>query len=89
MAQCVRRTIAEAKQYWSIIGWVTKNLLTRDPPCFARHVKPLVPAGLAVVSNQSTLGPRGGLWPILLVGKYPHYRLHLLLIEISFLFSTC
>jgi hypothetical protein len=31
-------------------------------------VKPLVPAAFAVVStHQSALGPRGGLWPVLLV----------------------
>jgi hypothetical protein len=28
------RAIAEVKQLWSVIGWVTKNLLTRAPPCF-------------------------------------------------------
>jgi hypothetical protein len=33
-----------------VIGWVTKNLLSRAPPCFGRHVKPLVPAAFAVVS---------------------------------------
>jgi hypothetical protein len=30
----------------------------------------LVPAAFAVVStHQSALGPRGGLWPVLLVGN--------------------
>jgi hypothetical protein len=53
----VRSTIAEAKQYWSIIGWVTKNLIFRVRPCFGRHAKPLVPAVFAVVStHQSALG---------------------------------
>jgi hypothetical protein len=33
--------IAEAKPRWSVIGWVTKNILSRAPPCFGRHVKPL------------------------------------------------
>jgi hypothetical protein len=43
-------------------GWVTKNLL------FRAHVKPLVPGVFAVVSiHQSALGPRGGLWPVLLM----------------------
>jgi hypothetical protein len=43
-----------------VIGWVTKNLLSRAPPCFGRHVKPLVPAAFAVVSShQHALGPRG------------------------------
>jgi hypothetical protein len=33
-----------------------------------KHVKLLIPAEKAVVSShQSTLGPRGGLWPVLLV----------------------
>jgi hypothetical protein len=43
---------------------VTKNLLSRAPPCFGRHVKPFV----AVVStHQSAVGLRGGLWPGLLM----------------------
>jgi hypothetical protein len=64
----LRRAIAEVKQRWSVIGWVTKNLLYLAPPRFGRHVKPLVPAVFAVViTRQLTLGPRGGLWPVLLV----------------------
>ncbi|RVE44077.1 hypothetical protein evm_011270 [Chilo suppressalis] len=58
--------IVEVKQLsqWSVIGWVTKNLLSRASPCFGRHVKPLVPAAFAVVStHQSALGSRGGSWP--------------------------
>jgi hypothetical protein len=56
----LRRAIAEVKQCWSVIGWVIKNLLSRVPPCFRRHVKPLVPTAFAVVStHQSALGPRG------------------------------
>jgi hypothetical protein len=31
-----------------------KNLSSRDPPCFGRHVKPLVPAAFAVVSTYSS-----------------------------------
>jgi hypothetical protein len=54
-----------AKQRWSVIGWVTKNLLSRIPPCFQRHVKLLVLAAFAVVTHQSALGPRG-VWPVLL-----------------------
>jgi hypothetical protein len=66
--QILSSTIAERKQHCSVIGWVTKNLLSRAPPCFRRHVKPLVPAVFTVViTHQSTLGPRGGLWPVLLV----------------------
>jgi P2-related tail formation protein len=30
----LRRAIAEVKQRWSVIGWVTKNLLSRTPSCF-------------------------------------------------------
>jgi hypothetical protein len=65
----LRRAIAEVKQRWSVIGWATKNLLSRARPCFGRHVKPLVPAAFAVVStHQPALGPRGGgLSPGLLV----------------------
>jgi hypothetical protein len=59
---------AEVKQRWSVIGWVTKNLLSRAPRCFRRHVKPLVPAAFAVVStHQTALDPRGELWPVLLM----------------------
>jgi hypothetical protein len=56
----------------SNVGWffggVTKDLLSRAPPCFGSHVKPLVPAAFAVVTtHQPALGPRGGVWPILLM----------------------
>jgi hypothetical protein len=62
----LRRAIAEVKQRWSAIGWVTK--LSRAPPCFGRHVKPLVLAVFAVAPTlQSVLGPQGGLWPVLLM----------------------
>jgi hypothetical protein len=30
----LRRAIAEVKQRWSVIGWVTKNLLFLAPLCF-------------------------------------------------------
>jgi hypothetical protein len=39
--QCARR-----------IGWVTKNLLSRAPPCFGTHSKLLVPAAFVVVSTH-------------------------------------
>jgi hypothetical protein len=42
----LQRAIAEVKQRWPVIGWVTKNLLSRATPCFGRHVKPLVPVHL-------------------------------------------
>jgi hypothetical protein len=68
MVSALRRAIAEVNQLWSVIGWVTKTLSFRAPPCFGSHVKPLVPAAFAVVStNQPALGPRGGLWPDLLM----------------------
>jgi hypothetical protein len=64
----IRHAIAEVKQRWSVMRWMTKNLLSRTPPCFGRHVKPLVPAALAVVStHQPGLGPRGGLRRALLM----------------------
>ena len=63
-----RSAIVEVKQLSQrpVIGWVTtkKKFSSRAPPCFGRHVKPLVPAALAVVNNhQSALGPRDGLRP--------------------------
>jgi hypothetical protein len=62
----LRRAIAEFKQRWSVIGWVTKNVLSPAPPCFGTHDKPLVPAAFSVVStHQTALGPRE-LWPVLL-----------------------
>jgi hypothetical protein len=68
--QCARRAIAKSKHrsQWPVLGWVTKNLLSGAPPCFGRHVKPL--AAFAVIStHQSALSPRGGLWPVPLVGN--------------------
>jgi hypothetical protein len=54
--------IAEVKRRWSVIGWVTKHLLSRTHPCLGRHIKPLVPPTFADVStHQHALGPRGGL----------------------------
>jgi hypothetical protein len=40
-------------------------VLSRAPPCFGRHVKPLVPAAFAV--HPPALDPRGGLRPVLLM----------------------
>jgi hypothetical protein len=45
------RPIVDAMQRWSVIGWVTKNLSSRAPLCFERHVKTLAPAAFAVVST--------------------------------------
>jgi hypothetical protein len=67
-ASALRRVIAEVKQRCSFMRWVTKNVLFRAPPCFGRHVKPLVPAAFAVVSIHQLwklLGSRGELWPVL------------------------
>jgi hypothetical protein len=62
------RARSEVKQRGSLIEWVTKNLLSQALPCFGRNIKPLVPAAFAVVStHQPALGPRGGLWPVLLM----------------------
>jgi hypothetical protein len=66
----LRRAIAtcEVKQHWSVIGWVTKNLLSGAPPCFGRHIKPLISATFAVVStHQPALGSRVRLRPVLLM----------------------
>jgi hypothetical protein len=50
------------------VNWWVVPSANAAPPCFGRHVKPLVPAAFAVVStHQSTLGTRGGLWPVLLM----------------------
>jgi hypothetical protein len=60
----LRRAIAEFKQHWSLIGLPK----IYSPLCFGRHVKPLVPCEFAVVStHQTTLGLRGGLWPVLIM----------------------
>jgi hypothetical protein len=48
----LQRAIAEVKQRWSVMRWVIKNVLYRAPPCFGRHVKPLVPAAFTVVSTH-------------------------------------
>jgi hypothetical protein len=62
------RAIVEAKQRWSVIGWVTKHLLSRVTPCIGKHEKSLVLAAFAVVStHQHALGAIGGLWPVLLM----------------------
>jgi hypothetical protein len=56
----LRRVIVEVKQRWSVIGWETKSLLSRAPPYFGRHTKPLVPVAFAVVStHQPALAPVG------------------------------
>jgi hypothetical protein len=60
----LRRAIAEAKQRWSVIGWVIKNLLSQAPSYFGRHVEPLVPAAFAVVqhTNTSRTAPNNPHW---------------------------
>jgi hypothetical protein len=64
LVSALQRAFVEAKQHWSVIEWVTKNLLSRAR-CFGRHVKPLVLAAFAVVStHQPALGPRVVFWPV-------------------------
>jgi hypothetical protein len=48
----LRSAIAEVKQRWSVIRWMTKNLLSSAPPCFGSHVKPLVPAEFAPTNTH-------------------------------------
>jgi hypothetical protein len=44
---------------------MTKNLISRSPPCYGKHIKSLVPAVFTVViAHPSALGLRGGLWPL-------------------------
>jgi hypothetical protein len=50
--------IAEVKQFWLVMRWETKNLLSRAPTCFGRQV---LPAFVVVSTHQSALGPRSGL----------------------------
>jgi hypothetical protein len=45
------RVTSEAKQRWSVIGWVTKNLLSRVP-WLRKARKQVVPAAFVVVSTQ-------------------------------------
>jgi lipid-A-disaccharide synthase-like uncharacterized protein len=47
----LRRAIAEVKQRWPVIGWMTKILLSQTLPCSERHGEPFVPAAFAVVSS--------------------------------------
>jgi hypothetical protein len=71
----LRRAIVEVKQRWSDIGWVTKSLLSRAPPCCGRHVNLLVPAAFAVVStHQPALGPHDELCVIHREGLCPSSR---------------
>jgi hypothetical protein len=35
-------------------GTGDQNLLSQAPPCFERHVKPLVPVAFAIVSTHSS-----------------------------------
>jgi hypothetical protein len=66
------RPIVEVKRRWSVIGWVTKNLLSRAPPCFGWHIEPLVPAAFAVVStHQSVLGPA---WWVMARSPYMYHK---------------
>jgi hypothetical protein len=54
-----------------VIGWVTKNVLSQTPPCFGRHVKPLVRAAFAVVGTLQAAGP--AWWAI---ARSPYIYIH-------------
>jgi hypothetical protein len=45
-----RRAIAEVKQRWSVIG--PKIYYLELLRCFGRHIRSLIPAAFAVVSNH-------------------------------------
>jgi hypothetical protein len=63
----LRSATAKVKQRWSVIGRSTKYLLLQAPPCFGRHVKPLVLAAFAVVrTHQSALALVVGYGPFTL-----------------------
>jgi hypothetical protein len=65
----LRRANAEVKYRWSVNGMVTKNLLSRPPPCFGKYVKPLVPAAFAVVSTNPP-NSTGSAWRVLAHSPY-------------------
>jgi hypothetical protein len=50
----LRRKIAEVKQRLQLVGhWMSgQNLLPGIPPCFRRHVRPLILAVFAVVNTH-------------------------------------
>jgi hypothetical protein len=61
-------TIAKVKQRSQRPVMGDQKFITWRFLCFGRRVKPLVPAGFAVArTDQFPLGPRGGLWPFLLM----------------------
>jgi hypothetical protein len=68
LTTCEWRTIAEAKQHWSVIGWVTKNILSRAPTaseCTFGQSR-------LYLQSSAPVNPhwvRGGLWPVLLMCK--------------------
>jgi hypothetical protein len=49
VVSAIQRVIAGVKQRWSVIGWVTKNVLSL---ALTLALKPLVPAAFAVVSTH-------------------------------------
>jgi hypothetical protein len=64
----LRRAIAEVKHHWSIIGWVTKTLLSGAPPCFKKQVKPLVPAVKSLAPTNPHWARMVGYGPFSLYG---------------------
>jgi hypothetical protein len=62
----LRGPIVEVKQRWSVIGWVTKCIISSSS--VLRKARQAVPVEFAKVNtHQPALGPRGGLWPVLLM----------------------
>jgi hypothetical protein len=59
--RCVRRAIAEAKQRFQR---AVQSLLSRAPPYFGRHVKPLIPAAFVVSPLQFQGGLTSGRRPV-------------------------
>jgi hypothetical protein len=59
----------------SVIGWVTKinylELLMANPAVYTCDIahKGYISECTYIHTHQSALGPRGGLWPVLLVGN--------------------
>jgi hypothetical protein len=41
----LQRLISNLRSQKPVVGWVTKKILTRAPPCFGKHVMPLIDPG--------------------------------------------
>jgi hypothetical protein len=49
--QCARRAMRNVLNGYRMGD---QNLISRAPPCFRRHIKPLVPVAFAIVSTHSS-----------------------------------